>query len=99
MQALRQLVEHVGKLVTPTAALLARLGPNLAGCRPEAERTITDGEHRGQHTAPLELPQHGFPAFGAFAITVLDREQILLAVWTDPDYYQSAEPIIIQPDV
>ena len=44
MQALGQLVEDVGKLVTP-AALLADLRPDLAGCGPEAQRTITDGEH------------------------------------------------------
>jgi glutathione synthase/RimK-type ligase-like ATP-grasp enzyme len=72
VQALRQFVEHVGKLVTP-AALLAGLRPDLAGCSPEAKRTITDGEHRGDHAPPLELTQHRLPAFGTLPIAVRVR--------------------------
>src|ERR1700757_2512485 len=94
VQALRQLVERVGNLVTP-AALLTGLGPDLAGGGPEAERTVTDREYRGDHTASFELAQHRFPAFSAFAIAVLDRQQLLLAVGKDTDHHQRAEPIII----
>ena len=84
--------------MTP-AALLTGLRPDLAGCGPEAQRTITDGEHWRDHAPPLELTQHRLPAFGTFAITVFDRQQFLLAVWTGADHHQGAEPIIIQPDI
>jgi len=77
LQALGQLVEHVGKLVTP-AALLASLGPDLTGRGPEPQRTVADRENRCDHSAPLEIAQHRLPALGALTIAVLDREQLLL---------------------
>jgi hypothetical protein len=50
---------------------------HLAGSSPEAERTVADREHRGYHTAPLELAQHCFPAFSSFPIASHDRQQFL----------------------
>jgi hypothetical protein len=98
MQALRQFVEYVGQLVTP-AALLAGLGPDLTRGGPEAERTITNREHRRDHSAPLELAQHRLPTLGALPVTVLDRQQLLLPIGARADHHQGAEPVVIQTDV
>ena len=45
LHALRQLAQHIARLVEP-AALLGRLTEDLAQGGPEAERSVTDGQLR-----------------------------------------------------
>src|SRR5271165_4095000 len=96
MQALRQLVEDVRRLVHP-APLLARRRPYLAERLPEAERAVGDGKlRRRRQTAPLEIEQEVAPGLGALAHTVGKADQLLLALRRRADDYENALRLILK---
>jgi hypothetical protein len=97
LQALRELVQHVGNPVDP-APLLPRLRPYLAHRRPEPQRAIADGQHRGPQPAALEIAQHRSPALRALAIAVLEGHDFLGAIRPHADQDQRTEPLLLEAD-
>ena len=74
LDGLRELVEHVGGLVHPTA-LLARRPVDLAQGFPETKRPVAGGQlGRNRQAAALEIEQHFAPGLGALPVAVGDRQ-------------------------
>ena len=94
----RQLVQDVGDPMDP-AGLGLRLGPDVPGRRPEAERAVGDRHDRGPHPPPLQVAQHRQPALGALPIPILDGDHLLRAVRPRPDHDQGAQPVVFEADV
>ena len=97
LQALGQLVEHVGQPVDP-AALLARLGPHLPDRHPKAQRAVAHRHHRRPHPAPFEIAKHRRPALLALTVAVLNSEELLGPVGTNPNHDKGAQAILFQTD-
>src|SRR5690606_4649407 len=63
------------------------------------ERSISNRQLWRAHAAPLQLTQHGAPAFSRFAETILDRDQLLRAIRSSAENHQCAETILFQTNV
>src|SRR5262249_57907302 len=94
MESLWQFVEDVAEFVTPIA-LLARLRPHVPHGDPEAEGAIAHDNYGWAHTSALQIAENGLPAFGALAVAVLDRDQLLGPVRPHADHHERAEPVVI----
>nr|WP_261343440.1 hypothetical protein [Crateriforma conspicua] len=80
LNAPRQLVQNVGRFVTP-AALPLHFRERFADRRPETEGTVTDGDPRGLLQAALhQVNQQLTLALFAFAINVQHGNQFLLTI-------------------
>src|SRR4051794_31317908 len=80
MQALRQLVQNVRRLVHPTALFACRR-PHLAESLPEPKRTVSDGKlRRRRQAATLEIEQQITPRLRALAHAIGEADQLLLAL-------------------
>jgi hypothetical protein len=65
---------------------------------PEAERTVADGELGGDGETVLtaKTQEHLAPTLGAFAVAVLDRQQLLAAVDVSPDEDEDALAVVVE---
>jgi hypothetical protein len=84
--------------VEPTP-LLPGLGEHLAQRLPEAQGSVTDGEHRGAHPAPLAVAQQIRPGLAGFAEPVGERDQLLGAVGADSDHHQQAHLVLLEANL
>jgi hypothetical protein len=73
------------------ATLLPGAGEHGAKGRPRTERAITGHELRLVHPPVAQIAEHGAPGVLGLAITVLDRQQLLLAVLADTNHDQQAQ--------
>ena len=97
LDGLRELVEHVGGLVHPTA-LLARRPVDLAQGFPETERPVAGGQlGRNRQAAALEIEQHFAPGLGALPVAVGDRQQLLAAQLVGTDDHAHALLVMVEP--
>jgi len=88
--------QNVRRLVDP-ASLLARVGKDLAQCRPEPKRAVADSQFRGHRQAALlQSLQQVAPAVRVLAEPVRDRQDILLAVFVSADNHQHTLAIAVQ---
>src|SRR5262249_38323369 len=62
---------------------------------PEAEGAIAHDNYGWAHTSALQIAENGLPAFGALAVAVLDRDQLLGPVRPHADHHERAEPVVI----
>src|SRR5262245_31536034 len=94
--ALRQLGEHVRRLVHP-AALLAHFRPYFAGGLPKAKTTVGDGEFR-PHVEPatLQVEQQAAPIVCTFPCAINKTDELLLALWRRPDQNEDALLLVLE---
>src|SRR5829696_3618082 len=86
----RDLVQHVGSLVHPTA-LMATAGIDLVERLPEPECTVTDRDlGRDGEPAPFHLDQELTPALSALADADLEAHQLLPTLGRRADHHQHA---------
>jgi len=94
LQALWQLIEHVGGLVNP-AALPAGVAVYLGQRFPEAQGAVSHGQLRTNlKTATFETQQQLGPGQFAFAESTLDGNQLLGTVFGGADDHQQALLIV-----
>src|SRR5689334_21160953 len=85
MLALRQLVQHIGRLVYP-ATVAADLRPYLLNRLPEAERAVGDRQLRtNRQPAPLQVEQQFPPGLPTLAYAVDQADQLLLPLGRGTD--------------
>lgn len=95
LHALGQTVEHIRGLVHP-AALLARGRVDLGERRPKTHRAVAHRQFRRHlQPAPLQMQQDLAPALGRFAITLFNRQQLLLAALVDAHDHQRAQRRVV----
>ena len=80
------------------AALVPRLREHLPQGRPEAERSVADGEHRRAETAIAEVAQDVGPGVGALTVAELHRQELLAAVGPGADHHQQAAVLYLGAD-
>jgi hypothetical protein len=66
-------------LLVKPAALLGS-GKHLPHGFPEPERTVADGQHRGDHAAAAAIAQQIGPRLGGFPIPLCEGDEFLAAV-------------------
>ena len=81
------------------APLLDGLGEHLTQRRPEPQRPVADGEHRGAHAAPLGRAEQVQPGLGGLAVPVLEGDQLLGAIGADADHDQQAHLVLAEADL
>jgi hypothetical protein len=96
MDAGRERAEHISSLMHP-AVLLAGVGEDRPQPSPQAQRAVTDHDHRRTHPAAAQIPQQLLPVLGGLPGALGDRDQFLDAIRTDPDDHQRAQPAVGQP--
>ena len=97
LQALRQLVQDVRRLVHP-AALATGCGPHLLDRLPEAERTVGDRQLRSHgEPAPPEVEQQVAPGLRALAHAVDQADQLLPAFRRRADDDEQALGVVLEP--
>jgi hypothetical protein len=97
--ALRQVVQHVGRLVAP-AALRPRTRPDLRKRLPEAKRSVTDRELGvGREAARLHIKEQLLPGLLALAVAVDDGQELLLATGGRAHQDQDALTLLLESDV
>src|ERR1035437_2047196 len=90
----RDLVQHVRGLMHP-AALMRRSGKDLVESLPEAERTVANGDFRGDLQSPsFHIDQQFAPALRAFPNANLETGEFLLALRRSPDQHQHAFAVV-----
>jgi hypothetical protein len=94
LQTLGQAVEDAGDRVHP-ARLAPRPGKHVAQRRPRAQRTVADHELGLVGAAVFQIAHHGRPRLGAFAVAVLDSQQLLGVVFADADHDQQAQAVVL----
>src|ERR1051325_11687659 len=95
--ALRQLVEHVCRLVNP-AALTARLGPHFLDRLPEAQRGVGNRELGPDREPPsLQIEQQLLPGSRALAQAVDEADELLRAFRRRADDDEQALRIVLEP--
>ena len=78
-------VQNVCRLMNP-AALMRRSGKDLVERLPEAERTVANGDFRGNLQSPsFHIDQQFAPALRAFPNANLETDEFLLALRRSPD--------------
>ena len=99
LHRLGQGVEDVGDLVHPVA-LLAGLGPHVAQRRPEPQRPVAHGDHRGAACpAACRSRSRSAQLVGRLPVAVGDGDQLLGAVQADAHDDQAAQPVLLEADV
>jgi hypothetical protein len=78
------------------APLLAGGREHLAPRFPEAERAVSDGQHRGGHPAAVAIAQQIGPRLGRLPIPVGQGDQFLAAISTHPDHHQQAQFLLFE---
>jgi hypothetical protein len=81
------------------AALFTAVGEHVAQRTPEAERSITNGQDRCTHAAPLEIAQQLGPRFGRLPIAVTNGDELLAPIGTHSDQHQATQAILLKADV
>src|SRR5438067_1546276 len=98
LQPLGERVKDVRCLVNP-AALLSRAREHVAQRGPGAQRAVAGHQLRLTHPAIAEIAEHSCPRVLGLAVAVLDRQQLLLAIFPDPDHDQQAQlRVLAEPD-
>ena len=81
------------------AALVRRVGKDVAERPPEPEGSVADGKDRGSHAPSFEVTQHVGPGLGGLAVPVGDRDQFLGPISPDTDDDQDTEAGFFEADV
>lgn len=91
-------VEDVGDLMEP-APLLTSVGERGVDRGPEPQGAVADSEDRGQHVAALAAVEQVGPGLGGFPVPVVEGDQFLRTVGTDPDHDQRTHLVLLEPDL
>ena len=99
LQFLWQLVQHVGRLVNPTALLLTGR-PHLFQGRPKSECPVGHRQFRRDgHATGFQVAQNAEPGLLAFALAIGQSDQLFRPIGAGTDDHEQARALVGQSHI